>query len=80
MIRKKFCIIVYKKLKIKEQKNFKKRLSDLLKIIPEKCNLYILDMSKFYFGSNFKLSKKLLNNKINYIIISNNPHYISSQK
>ena len=63
-----------------EKTKLKKRLIELLKIIPEKSDLFILDMSKFYYGPNFNFSKKLINKKLDILKFQISTCWIILQK
>lgn len=71
MNKKKFCLVVYKKLSSIEQKKLELVIKNTLKILPNKNNLFILDMSFFCFSEKFKFKKKFSKNGVNYVKISN---------
>lgn len=70
-IKRKFFIVVYKKLTSLEEKKLNEKLIETQKIIPSKSKLYLVDMSKFYFGNKFIFKEKFINRKLNYIKVAN---------
>ena len=70
-IKKKFIVVVYKKLNKKEEKILNTDLIEWLKVMPPKSSLFVLDLGNFYFGDKYKPSKSILNKKFNYTKINN---------
>ena len=69
-MKKIFCYVVFSKFDKKKLNNLIKFLKYLNKIKPKSSKIFILDLSKYYLGFNFK-KKKQIEKKFNYFKVDN---------